>query len=295
MNELFSVTEKDGAITGPLREPRNSAINAGAGSIHDQATAKKLGFRGGTVAGSLHMEQFPPLLIESLGNNWLNTGNMSLYFRYATTDGESVQASARRPDGDSSQISSQIDIWMDDPSDNRVCDGTACVGDPDLNSAVRKRMSSIPEARDLRILSNVEIGKAGPVVATNIDQEKLDGRLAVITEPLEAYTNAELFGHRILTPALQVQAMRPGESALLPRDGNFGVGLFGAIELQLIDGPAFVDYDYETVAKILAVGETPKTEYFYYESMLLDPKNGDTVMSMIMMIRFMKASSKLWA
>jgi hypothetical protein len=236
------------------------------------------------------MEQFPPLLVESLGDNWLSTGNMSLYFRYATTDGESVQASARRPDGDSSQI----DIWMDDPSDNRICDGTASVGDPDLNSAVRKRLSSIPEARDLRILSNVEIGKPGPVVPSNIDQEKLDSRVAVITEPLEAYTNAELFGHRILTPALQVQAMRPGEAALLPRDGTYGVGLFGAIELQLVNGPAFVDYDYETFAKVLAVGETPKTEYYYYESMLLDPKNGDTVMSMIMMIRFMKASSKLW-
>ena len=97
-----------------------------------------------------------------------------------------------------------------------------------------------------------------------------------------------------MTPALQVQAMRPGEAALLPRDGNYGVGLFGAIELQLVDGPAFVDYDYETFAKVLAVGETPKTEYYYYESMLLDPSSGNTVMSMIMMIRFMKASSKLW-
>lgn len=291
MDDLFSVTKKDGVLTGPLREPRNSAINAGAGSIHDQETAKKLGFRGGTVAGSLHMEQFPPLLIESLGDNWLNTGNMSLYFRYATIDGESVQASVNRPTGDDQQI----DIWMDDPSDNRVCDGTASVGAPDLNSAVRKRMNSIPEATDLRILANVEIGKAGPVVPANIDQEKLDSRLAVITEPLEAYTNAEIFGHKMMTPALQVQSMRPGEAALLPRDGNYGVGLFGAIELQLVNGPAYVDYDYETFAKVLAVGETPKTEYYYYESMLLDPKNGNTIMSMIMMIRFMKLSSKLWA
>jgi hypothetical protein len=45
MSVLFSITEKDGVIAGPLREPRNSAINAGAGSIHDQETAKKLGFR----------------------------------------------------------------------------------------------------------------------------------------------------------------------------------------------------------------------------------------------------------
>ena len=55
-----------------------------------------------------------------------------------------------------------------------------------------------------------------------------------------------------------------------------------------------MEYDYETFARILAVGETPKTEYYYYESQLIDPKLGESVMSMIMMIRFMKASSKLW-
>lgn len=290
MTVAFNFADENGVITGPQREPRNSAINAGAGSIHDEETAKKLGFRGGTVAGSLHMEQFPPLLIESLGDNWLSSGNMSLYFRYATIDGEPVQASANR----ATDNSQQIDIWMDDASDNRICDGTASVNQPDLNSAVRKRMGSIPPAKDLRILANVEIGKAGPVVPTNIDEEKLNSRLAVITEPLDAYTNTEIYGHKIMTPALQVQSMRPGEAALLPRDGNYGVGLFGAIELQLVNGPAFIDYDYETFAKVLAVGETPRTEYYYYESMLVDPKTSDTIMSMIMMIRFMKASSKLW-
>ncbi len=290
MAAAFSFTEKDDVLTGPVRTPRNSAISAGAGSIHDQATAQKLGFRGGTVAGSLHMEQFPPLLIEAFGDNWLTTGSLSLYFRYATTDGEPVQATVNRPgSGDN-----QVDVWMDDPVGNRVCDGTASIGDIDMSSAIRKRIAAIPEPQDIRILANVEVGKAGPRVASSIGQPGLDTRLAVITEPLDAYTDAGQFGHRIMTPALQVQAMRPGEAALLPRDGSYGVGLFGAIELQQVNGPAFVDYSYETFAKVLAVGETPKTEYYYYESTLLDPKNDQAVMTMLMMIRFMKASSSLW-
>lgn len=293
METAFSYTElDDGAIKGPLRRPKNSAIHAGAGSIHDQETAQKLGFRGGTVAGSLHMEQFPPLLIETLGSEWLDTGNMSLYFRYATTDDEPVQACVQRPT--ETQGDRQISIWMDDPDEHRICDGTASVGAPDLNSAVRKRLENIPEADDLRILANVEVGRDGPVVPTRVTQEGLDRRLGVITESLAAYTDASIYGHKIMTPALQVQAMRPGEAALLPRDGNFGVGLFGAIELQAVKGPALVEYDYETCAKVLAVGETPKTEFFYYESQLLDPRSGDLIMSMIMMIRFMKASSRLW-
>jgi hypothetical protein len=292
MATAFEFTETQGHITGLLRTPRNSAINAGAGSIHDQETAQKLGFRGGTVAGSLHMEQFPPLLIESLGDAWYETGGMSLYFRYATTDGEPVQASVDRATDQAGN--QQINIWMDDPDGHRICAGTASVGEPDANSTVRKRLAAVPEARDLRILANVEVGKTGPTVATKITQEALDRRLAVITEPLAAYTDASPFGGKVMTPALQVQVMRPGEAALLPRDGNYGVGLFGAIELQSINGPALVDYDYETYARVLAVGETPKTEYYYYESMLVDPANGANVMSMLMMIRFMKASSKLW-
>ena len=67
------------------------------GSIHDDATATVLGFRGGTVAGSIHMDQFPPLLLEAFGQGWFETGSLSLYFRYATTDGEPRRRSQSAP------------------------------------------------------------------------------------------------------------------------------------------------------------------------------------------------------
>jgi hypothetical protein len=133
MTAAFSFEEADGVLAGPVREPRNSARHLGAGSIHDDATAQKLGFRGGTVAGSLHMEQFPPLLIECFGADWLRSGGLSLYFKYATTDAEPVQAFARRPEpGDE-----RIDVWMDDLAGHRICDGTANVGGPDPDSTLR--------------------------------------------------------------------------------------------------------------------------------------------------------------
>ena len=43
-----------GRVVGPWRTPRNLSADA-AGSIHDDATAAGLGFRGGTVAGNIHM------------------------------------------------------------------------------------------------------------------------------------------------------------------------------------------------------------------------------------------------
>jgi hypothetical protein len=63
------ITTEDGVISGPLRSSVNNAITA-KGSIHDDETASKLGFRGGTVAGSIHMELFPPLLLEAFGKEW---------------------------------------------------------------------------------------------------------------------------------------------------------------------------------------------------------------------------------
>jgi hypothetical protein len=290
MAEAFSYQEKDGVLIGPVRAPRNTARHAGAGSIHDDATAQKLGFRGGTVAGSLHMEQFPPLLIEAFGEDWLRSGGMSLYFKYATTDNEPVQAFVRRGSADAGHI----EVWMDDAKGNRVADGTANVGGTDPSSTLRQRIKAMPAAEDIRILANIAAGDVGERVATRITNEALEGRLAVITEPLPAYTDAGIFGHRIATPALQVHVLRPGERSILPRNSDFGVGLFGAIELQLLAGPVFVEHDYETQARVLAVGETPKTEYLYYEANLFEPGSDDTVLSMIMMLRFMKASSRLW-
>jgi hypothetical protein len=293
MTDAFAATISDGTLAGPVRTPRNSARHAGSGSIHDDATAQKLGFRGGTVAGSLHMEQFPPLLARSLGERWFQTGGMSLYFKYATTDGEPVQAfadMAAQPDADNARIH----IWMDDTHGNRVCDGTASVGAPDLESACRQRIAGVRPPEDIRILASLHVGDRGAPVPTRIDTKMLEQRLAVITEPLPAYTDPGVWGHRIATPALHVRAMRPAEAEILKRGGDFGVGLFGAIELQAVDGPVFVDYDYETYARVLAIGETPKTEFFWYESVLADPQSGRDVLRMLMMLRFMKASSKLW-
>jgi hypothetical protein len=292
-DEAFEVAVSNGVLAGPVRTPRNSARHAGAGSIHDDSTAQKLGFRGGTVAGSLNMEQFPPLLARCLGDRWFQTGGMSLYFKYATTDGEPVQAFAEQP-VDPSAADQRIRIWMDDVQGNRVCDGTASVGAPDLESTCRQRIADVQPPQDIRILSSLEVGAQGPTVPTRIDAKVLEQRLSVITEPLPAYTDPTIWGGRIATPALQVRAIRPAESEILKRGRDFGVGLFGGIELLAVNGPVFVEYDYETYARVLAVGETPKTEFFWYEGVLVDPRTGNDVLSMLMMLRFMKASSKLW-
>jgi hypothetical protein len=119
------VTAENDIIAGPVRRPRNLAADI-AGSIHDDQTASALGFRGGTVAGSVHMDQFPPLLLRAFGPQWFETGSLSLYFRNATTDNEPVQAFVERPPAGSTDV--QVRAWA---TTRRRCERSRQAGSPD--------------------------------------------------------------------------------------------------------------------------------------------------------------------
>ncbi len=296
-SEAFTTTRQDGnVIAAPMREPRNLE-QAIKGSIHDDQMAQKLGLRGGTVAGSLHMEQFPPLLTHIFGDRWWQTGGLSLYFRYATTDREKVQCFAREPEVDvTAQQDIRTEVWMDHENGERVADGTASVGKPDMQSTLRQRLERVPTPEDLRILGDLEVGQTAENCPTKVTLDGLERRLSVIVEPLPDYEEGSPWGGRIAPPSLMVGAMTAVQEGFLRRDDGRqrGVGLWGAIELQHLKGPVFVDHDYQASGTILSVSETPRTEYLWYESILSDPETGDDIASMLMMLRFMKASHPAW-
>jgi hypothetical protein len=286
--EQAGIIEADGVLAGPWRRPRNNAADQ-RGSIHDDATAQKLGFRGGTVAGSIHMEQFPPLLVRAFGERWFETGSLSTYFRNATTDREPVRAFAAVAAGGADD---QVRVWMEKDDGTLVLEGTASVGSPAEPSMLRRKLAEPREDGELRILRDLAPGTEVAAVPARLSRAVAEARQRVVTEPLDWYAGASPWGGAIATPALAVQAMVAVQPEMHLRPG--AVGLYGAIEVRHIAGPVFIERDYFVSAKILAVGQTPKTEYFWYESLLSDTRDGKQVASMLMMLRFMKASSKLW-
>jgi hypothetical protein len=288
--EAFAAIEHDGVFAGPVRRPENASKTA-VGSIHDDATAQKLGFRGGTVAANIHFEQFPPLMEAVLGAEWHRTGGLSLYFLTPTTDGEPVQAFARRlPDSPSGQ--SRAEIWMEDSAGQRVCEGTASLG-PDPQSALRRRIQSVRPPTDLRILQASKLGDTVTDLPSRLIWDQVAWRLDVITEPMAAYTDASVWGEKVAAPAVAIDALRVVEGPLFRPDGPF-VGMFGAIELQFLDGPVFVEHDYRADGVVLALSESPKTEVVWYESTLKDAVESRPVARMILMSRLLKESSLLW-
>ncbi len=93
---------------------------------------------------------------------------------------------------------------------------------------------------------------------------------------------------------MAVNLYRPVQEALLKLESR-PVGLFGAIELQNLRGPLRADTPYVGRGRILALSESPKTENIWYQAWAADPDTGEDVAWMIMYLRFLKASSPLWA
>ena len=288
----FTVTERDGVLSGPVRRPTNVS-KAAAGSIHDDATAAKLGFRGGTVAGNIHHEQFTPMLVHLFGPQFLRTGNISLFFLSPTTDGEPVQVFARRP-VERAEGGLRAEVWMEDPQGTRICEGTAAIGPPDLDSELRRRLKSVRPATDLRLLAASRVGDECHDIPARLERDRTDWRLEVITEPMPEHEDASVWGEVVAAAAVAIDAMRVVEGPLFRPKSEF-VGMFGAIEVQYLAGPVFIEHDYACDGKLLALSESPKTEVAWFESTLKEPRDGTPVARMILMTRLLKASSPLWA
>lgn len=287
----FTATRQGGVTAGPVRRPDNFSKHA-AGSIHDDATARKLGFKGGTVAGNIHFEQFPPLMADLFGLDWYRTGNLSLYFLNPTTDGEPVQVFARdpilRPEG-----GMRAEVWMEDAEGRRVCEGTAASGPPDPGSFLRQKLKAVRPAEDLRILKRSKVGDTCLDVPARLELSRNEKRLEFITEPLPEYEDPTVWGERVAAPAIAIDAMREVETPLFKPDETF-VGMFGAIEVQWLDGPVFMEHDYLADGRLLALAESPKTEVAWFESTLRDAGDGREISRLILMTRLLKGSSPLW-
>ncbi len=288
--EAFAVTVADGVMAGPLRRSVNNSAQA-RGSIHDDATARKLGFRGGTVAGSIHMELFPPLLRELWGRRWFERGTLSMYFLNATTDREAVRAFLRVPPAGAADA--QVEAWVLREDGMQVAQGTASVGAPGVPTALLARPLERFEPGELRILAGVQKGHRFEPVQVACTAEDQERRLAVTTEPMDWYRGeGSPWGAPPVMVAPLVQ-MLYAKSVAQVRGGFGAVGLFGAIEIRNVNGPALVGEAYTCRGEVIAVGQSPKTEYLWFETGL-DDAGGKRVAEMRMLLRFMKASSSLY-
>ena len=297
----MTALDRTDVLIGPLRIPRNAAQSQ-KGSIHDDETAQRLGMRGGTVAGSIHLDLFPPLLLDVFGQRWYDRGSVSVNFKNATVDREPTRAYVTRPadaDAGASPRDVQVRVWIEREDQLLVGEGTASVGDPAEPSALRAIDHNRYNDGEFRILEGIAPGDAIPRTEVTIDgarqQRLLENRL--VTEPLDWYSGESPWGGPIAAPQSSVHDLytfAANHIGRTVRERGGGVGLFGAIELRNLRGPLLLDTTYAMDGTVLGVGQSPKTEYVWFETTAHDPRTDDPVAGLIMQLRWMKASSPLY-
>ena len=267
-----TLTESADSLTGPWCQPRqmlNAQVYDSHASIHDDATAQKLGFQGGTIEGPTHFSQFAPLCERLWGRSWFETGCISAHYRNPSFEGEEVQAVVAKPEPGQAQC--KIQILKRDGTE--VLRGTASVGRDAPVTALDQRLTELKPLADPVILRDVRVRMATKrqTVRMAFDQNmgelypfSLADKLKVITEPSAFYlpdaASDNPWGHAIipmemLSVLFQYRAKEDG----LPVKGP-AVGLFADQEIRLLRGPLFVGEDYQVDREVIALSGSRRTE-----------------------------------
>ena len=276
------ITETAGSIAGPWRRPHqmlHAQVYDSHASIHDDATAQKLGFQGGTIEGPTHFSQFAPLCASVWGNAWFETGCISAHYRNPAFEGEEVQAILAKPAAGERQCA----IQMVKRDGTEVLRGTASVGDDKIATALDQRLTELKPLADPVILRDIKVGmKTGrQTVRMDVDQNmgelypfSLADKLKVITEPSPFYAEAgNPWGHRIIPiEMLSVLFQYKSKEDRLPVKGP-AVGLFADQEIRLLRGPLFAGQDYQTEREVVALSGSRRTESLWVRTSVFASDN----------------------
>ena len=294
-----AITETSDALVGPWRQPRQmlqAQVYDSHASIHDDATAQKLGFRGGPIEGPTHFSQFAPLCARLWGRSWFETGCISAHYRNICFEGEEVQATVSKPEGGQRQC----EIRMSKRDGTEVLRGTASVGQGTVPTALEQRLGELKPLADPVILCDLKVGMKSrrQVVQMAFDQNmgdlypfSLRQKLAVITESSPFYaTSANPWGRPVIPmEMLSVLFQYKSKEDPLPSRGP-AVGLFADQEIRLVKGPLFVDQPYELEREVVALSGSRRTESIWQRTRVFDPKSNALVATMLLNMATLKDS-----
>jgi hypothetical protein len=301
-NEPFATPiERSGnTLTGPWRAPRQMLAEQqydADGSIHDDATAQKLGFRGGTIEGPTHFSQFEPLAFALWGERWFSEGCISAHYRNVAYEGERVRAIMTQAGDDHATIT------MEKEDGTEVLRGTASIGSGAPPSALEERLKTLPPPGTMVILRDIRVGLKTPrrKVAMSAGENmgalypfSLAQKLTKITEPSPWYDAAGAHTSpfdRAIIPVEMISVLLNYTSkidALLVRGG--AIGLFADQEIRLVKGPLFVGEPYEIEREVVALSGSKRTESMWIRTGVYAPGSNDVLATMLLNIASLKES-----
>jgi hypothetical protein len=293
------ITESTDSLTGPWRRPQqmlHAQVYDQHASIHDDATAQKLGFQGGTIEGPTHFSQFAPLCERVWGKAWFETGCLSAHYRNPVFEGEEVQAILAKPEPGRRQCA----IQMLKRDGTEVLRGTASVGTEGLVTALDQRLTELKPLADPVILRDVKVGMKTPRQTVRMDFEQnmgdlypfsLADKLKVITEPSPWYRSGSVspWGRPVIPmEMLSVLFQYRAREDRLPIRGP-AVGLFADQEIRLSRGPLFAGEHYQTEREVVALSGSRRTESLWVRTTVF-ASDGLIVATMLLNLASIKDS-----
>lgn len=283
--------ERAGAtLTGPWRAPRQMLGDQsydGHASIHDDATAQTLGFRGGTIEGPTHFSQVVPLACALWGERFLAEGCISAHYRNAVYEGEEVRAQLTR-----SGSADHAALRMHKRDGTEVLVGTVGVGPGQPDSALQLRLQSLAAPTELVILSDVRVGMKSDRIPVTMAPDQHMGELYPFTlrQKLERITEpSPLYADVIPFEMISVLLNHVARQQPFPARGP-AVGLFADQEIRLLKGPLLVGASYEIEREVVALGESRRTESQWILTRVFHPGEDDPMATMLLNSALLKQS-----
>ncbi|MBY8984311.1 MAG: hypothetical protein KGD65_04530 [Candidatus Lokiarchaeota archaeon] len=291
---------KDGKMFGGWRAPENLARGSTT-SIHDDDVAKKVGMRGGTIQGTIHLSMFTPLAQKIFGDRWFEQGTVSMYYTFATVDKEEVRAIIELPPNTTEEMlpiakdNIQVKAWAELKNGQQIMTGTVSIGSPKEVSSLQATELRNSPPEELRILARHKVGDEIPPEEILLTQEEANRGLRRITDQLDYYKGKEQspWGNAIIYPTAMFEAMAFGFAHTATEEYQ-AVPFYGATEIRNINGPALIGVPYIARGKFVCIGGSKKTEYLWLDSTLEEKETGKIIASMRHLNRFMKAGSPLY-
>jgi len=268
-------------LSGPLRRPVQMLAEQeylGHTSIHDDATAERLGFEAGPIEGPTHFSQFVPLCAHLWGRAWFERGCISAHYQNVAVEGEEVRAHLELPtDGTASTRA-----WAEKADGTPVLEARVGIDADPRVTLLAERMAKLRAPRRLLILGDLRVGMAGAtdeIVRMAPDQHlgelypfTLAQKLAHITEPTSWYVDGATtpWGRPVIPlEMVSVLSEYTMEQARFPiREPS--VDMFADQEIRMIEGPLFVDEPYLIRREIVALAESRRTESYWVRSRIFD-------------------------
>lgn len=289
-------------LAGPLRAPRQMLATQeydAHASIHDDATAQKLGFKGGTIEGPTHFSQFVPLCVAAWGERWLEHGCLSAHYRNPCFEGERVRAFVAKPQPNENHAA----IWMQREDGTEILRGTASIGPAHPQTALDLRLSELRPPEQRVILRDVEVGMRSARILVRMDPDQhmgslypfsLADKLEVITEisPWYAAEGARSSPwQRAIIPFEMISVLlnHATWAAQFPVRGPV-VGLFADQEIRLLRGPLFVGEAYEIEREVVALSGSRRTESMWVRTHVYRPGTNETIATMLLNSAYLKDS-----